>query len=1666
MAAHERDNLISRRTLEKILDSIRRGNCCLVVGPRYRGKSELVQRAAEILERTGFYRIAYFNMRELTQADSQEFYRILYETIHLWAKVSNDSVSMEVNSANDFRNAMLEIMATMEDNLLLQIDDLEFAPPNLISLLLGALRSVFTTVSNRPGPRFQVIVTGTVNLHQLALKGVSRFESISELVLVDDMDPEDARTFATGLFSQEAIQVPDKALDAFLQQTSTDTVLIKFLAKVCIEQIKKQGETIFYADMLSEAVTWILKHKPNFEVAEAISRIEGDPELLSCYLEIAQRGEMQVKELPLITAERPNALDLCGVFHRKERSYSIKSPLWRTILENHFTSAHCGRLYAIAGYWNGAIDYYQNAIHTDKIDIKSDLFGVTINGMHASENEQQAYDILARGLHACYPDCEIGVYQRTESVLLLSHFFPGRQIGDDRLKQEIQLEDYDLPEVEALDGPDYSKISSKQKTRFLIPLRMHSGAHSTGLVSFCGSLSHVDLYEQHDEILKIISFLHQATRAIDGRRKYSNALENAKSHTQTLENLDRILTSVLNHLDLEDEVVFRFLLAGLTAREGLGFNRAAIFLYDGTQDELVGTMGVGHLNWEQADYDWKNFPHRSIDELMEALMIPNYQYSPLHIAIRSVRFPLRGSGVFGLVHQDGLPRKKRLIASMRSGDLPDGFLNAIDPAEEFAIAPLTAGTSRLGLVYVDNRYTRSPIDSFKMASLTSFLTQATLVMEMAHSLRAEKQQSQILSRLLEIEKTVNNKITHSIHAVLDEIARSARELMGADSTVAFSLQRTSQDLDGYYEMFQIARVHTRTAPIGKPNSKEGVLKWVLAEGQINIDDVQTSAPFSDGYHPGQSKFLKKEGIRSFVGLRLGKKEQPEGVLFINWYAPRSLLDNELTILEVFGAFATAAISSAIRHEQLREDLQQRTRELQTLSNLIEASLDSRPEGELENLIKETLESLRKLTHASIVRLYVLESGDHLREYRLTRGGQLVSAVLTRLRNGPVNIALESGEVVMEKLISTEAEPLVRDWLGPSSRARLAVPLLKGKNRLGAFYLETPEPDLFLSDEEGREFIPYLADRLAITYYQTEIYNSLRRLLDISIMLKPDFELKEVIRALVEGAVKAMPSISAVSAYFMNQETRQFELSHTVGVRYKEKVRRYTLTPGSIVDRLRKRGGPIFADLTEKDPDLCSPFAIREGVKSTAAMPLEVGEELLGYIFFNFRRQHFFDETRQGLLRLFAQIATIAIQRTNLQMDVTRRQSRLTAVAKITPLIARVNPDITEVYRTVLRETLKAIPRAHNACIVERQRSVKVVQPGDYRLVLKPPSEEFYHATRASTINGYEMGRARNRGIASRVIENRIAEIVPDVRSDPAYFRAIRSTRSEMCIPIEGTEQIIVLESNHREAFTLEDQELVELLATHVAVALNNEKQFRTQSERQARELVAHMATGIIHDVNNIISNIPDVVNELRSELRGDGDIDAIEEYLHDLQSSANSTHRISSRLRDFVIGREFKPVNSDLGMLITKVITDLERNKPGHIQIGYFQPSSLPEIEADPLWVEQLFSNLLHNAFEAISPSHPGQVLINIWLDEMKICVAIQDNGKGIPKEFLEKIFQPGFTTKEASTRLHGIGLYFCKQVVLAHHGDINVESIPDSETTFTVTFPIQSVTREGHSLG
>jgi signal transduction histidine kinase len=67
--------------------------------------------------------------------------------------------------------------------------------------------------------------------------------------------------------------------------------------------------------------------------------------------------------------------------------------------------------------------------------------------------------------------------------------------------------------------------------------------------------------------------------------------------------------------------------------------------------------------------------------------------------------------------------------------------------------------------------------------------------------------------------------------------------------------------------------------------------------------------------------------------------------------------------------------------------------------------------------------------------------------------------------------------------------------------------------------------------------------------------------------------------------------------------------------------------------------------------------------------------------------------------------------------------------------------------------------------------------------------------------------------------------------------------------------------------------------------------------------------------------------------------------------------------------------------------------------------------------------------------------------------ISIEDNGVGIPRDQLEKVFDPVFTTKPQGEGT-GLGLYICQQIVSDHRGEIQITSKPGEGTTVTVLFP------------
>jgi signal transduction histidine kinase len=85
------------------------------------------------------------------------------------------------------------------------------------------------------------------------------------------------------------------------------------------------------------------------------------------------------------------------------------------------------------------------------------------------------------------------------------------------------------------------------------------------------------------------------------------------------------------------------------------------------------------------------------------------------------------------------------------------------------------------------------------------------------------------------------------------------------------------------------------------------------------------------------------------------------------------------------------------------------------------------------------------------------------------------------------------------------------------------------------------------------------------------------------------------------------------------------------------------------------------------------------------------------------------------------------------------------------------------------------------------------------------------------------------------------------------------------------------------------------------------------------------------------------------------------------------------------------------------------------------------------------------------------EVTLAVIVDEGQYILKIRDNGIGIEKKILDKIFDPFFTTKTTSEAA-GIGLYLSREIIQNHDGDINVESVKDEYTEFTITLPIISV--------
>jgi two-component system sensor histidine kinase HydH len=155
-------------------------------------------------------------------------------------------------------------------------------------------------------------------------------------------------------------------------------------------------------------------------------------------------------------------------------------------------------------------------------------------------------------------------------------------------------------------------------------------------------------------------------------------------------------------------------------------------------------------------------------------------------------------------------------------------------------------------------------------------------------------------------------------------------------------------------------------------------------------------------------------------------------------------------------------------------------------------------------------------------------------------------------------------------------------------------------------------------------------------------------------------------------------------------------------------------------------------------------------------------------------------------------------------------------------------------------------------------------------------------------------------------------------------------------------------------------------------------------------------------------------------------------------------------LRDFL--RPAAPAKREVD--VNRVIEDVENlmvdaAREKGVSLEEQLDPRLPKIEADPDQLEQVLLNLVKNALEATEEA--GRIVLASGSRDGQVWFSVQDTGKGMPEEVLEKIFHPFFTTKDKGT---GLGLAVIHKIITDHHGTITVDSAAGEGSTFTVQLP------------
>src|SRR5439155_5859229 len=309
-------------------------------------------------------------------------------------------------------------------------------------------------------------------------------------------------------------------------------------------------------------------------------------------------------------------------------------------------------------------------------------------------------------------------------------------------------------------------------------------------------------------------------------------------------------------------------------------------------------------------------------------------------------------------------------------------------------------------------------------------------------------------------------------------------------------------------------------------------------------------------------------------------------------------------------------------------------------------------------------------------------------------------------------------------------------------------------------------------------------------------------------------------------------------------------------------------------------------------------------------------------------------------------------------------------------------------------------------------------------------------------------------------------------SERAARRQLKLFNPQFCFPFFAGDDpfgiLLMGEKTSDEPYTPHDLHLLSLLVKNLSLIINQIRLKKQVLVAEELELIGRMSRGMAHDLNNLLTPVSTLLQLLRDDLLDPGkreellpvtlrNVTTMQLYIKEaLFFSQHHTPRLEPGRLDVVIQKAVATVEPSL--------------KRKEVEVAVNTPENII-VEMDSILIQRLIGNLLSNAIDA----SPSRSTIRIELQQLArteasrdwLRIKIIDEGEGIRRDHLKRIFKPYFTTKDRGdeTRGFGLGLAICRQIVHLHGGNLNIASEEKKGTTVQVDLPSRHSNRPAPAM-